>query len=62
MEENSTNQNLLKVKKLMNVINENFPGETIATSDFLKEYGDYYEMSHVKNTRQPSLILKKIKF
>jgi len=40
----------------------NFPGETIATSDFLKEYGSCYEMSHVKNTRQPSLVLKKIKF
>jgi SAM-dependent methyltransferase len=37
----------------------NWPGETVAVRKFLEEYGDHYEMLHVENTRQPSLVLQK---
>lgn len=40
---------------------EHFHGEGMAVSEFLKKYGDYYEMNHIRNTRQPNLALKKIK-
>jgi len=33
-----------------------------AVQEFLKEYSSYYEMVNIRNTRQPSLILKKIEF
>jgi SAM-dependent methyltransferase len=35
-------------------------GESIAVREFLDKH-DNYEMIHVRNTRQPSLVLKKIK-
>ena len=38
---------------------ENFPGETIAVREFLDTYGHLYEQEHVKNSRQPSLVLRK---
>ena len=36
-----------------------WPGESIAVSEFLDTH-DGYEMKHVRNARQPSLVLKKI--
>jgi len=41
---------------------EQFHGETVAVTEFLKKYGDKYKMRHVGNTRQPSLVLEKIEF
>lgn len=38
-----------------------WPGESLAAREFLETYGDSYEMLAVRNTRQPSLVLKKIK-
>ncbi len=38
-----------------------FPGESQGVKEFLEQKGDCYEMISVKNSRQPSLILKKIK-
>jgi Macrocin-O-methyltransferase (TylF) len=40
---------------------ENFPGEGIATNEFIKDFSDYYAMESVQNSRQPSLLLRKIK-
>lgn len=40
---------------------ENFPGEGVAVNDFLQKYGDYYAQEHIPNTRQPTLLLRKIK-
>jgi Macrocin-O-methyltransferase (TylF) len=40
---------------------ENFPGEGIATKEFLDAFGDCYEMQSIQNSRQPSLLLRKIK-
>jgi hypothetical protein len=37
-----------------------WPGETIAAREFLNEYGCNYEVIHIQNTRQPTLVLKKI--
>jgi SAM-dependent methyltransferase len=36
-----------------------FPGETVAVQEFLQAHPDDYNMEHVRNTRQPSLILRK---
>jgi hypothetical protein len=36
-----------------------WPGETIAAREFLKEHSDNYEVLHIQNTRQPTLALKK---
>jgi hypothetical protein len=41
---------------------ENFPGEGIAVTEFLHSFGDAYEMQSIQNTRQPSLLIRKIKF
>jgi Macrocin-O-methyltransferase (TylF) len=41
---------------------ENFPGEGIAVQEFMTEFGDYYSMESICHTRQPSLLLRKIKF
>ena len=35
-------------------------GEGKAVNEFLKDHSSDYEMKHVMNSRQPSLILKKI--
>jgi hypothetical protein len=40
---------------------ENFPGEGVAAKEFLQEYGDYYQMESIQKSRQPSLLLRKIK-
>lgn len=40
---------------------EDYPGETVATREFLAEYGAHYEMQHVPGARQPSLVLKRIR-
>lgn len=39
----------------------NYPGETVAVREFLSSNGNNYEMINTNNTRQPSLLLKKIK-
>lgn len=41
---------------------DRWQGEGIAANEFMQSYGAYYEMQHVKDTRQPTLVLKKIKF
>lgn len=41
---------------------ENFHGEGLAVNEFLKEYGHKYKMHHIRNTRQPNLVLEKIEF
>lgn len=33
----------------------------VAVREFLEKYGSFYEMNHVRNARQPSLILKKVR-
>lgn len=40
---------------------KDWPGESIAAREFLADHKGEYEMLHVRNTRQPSLVLKKIK-
>jgi len=40
---------------------EKWQGETQAANEFLKEHSDEYEILHVKHTRQPSLVIKKMK-
>ena len=37
-----------------------WPGETAAVKEFLDEKGSNYEILHVRNTRQPTLALRKI--
>lgn len=39
---------------------EKWPGEATAVREFMEIHGKDYDMFHVNNTRQPSLILKKI--
>lgn len=39
----------------------NYPGESTAVKEFCEERGDSYEMISVKNSIQPSLVLRKIK-
>lgn len=41
---------------------EQWPGETVAVRDFLKEYDSCYEVLHVPHTSQPSLALRKIAY
>ncbi len=38
-----------------------FPGETVAVREFLESFGHLYDMEHVPHTRQPSLILRKVR-
>jgi hypothetical protein len=38
-----------------------FPGESVAVREFLTTYPTHYKMEHVENTRQPSLVLTKIR-
>ena len=35
-----------------------YPGESVAVREFLSEYGGLFETFHVKNARQPTLVLK----
>ncbi len=39
-----------------------WPGETAAVKEFLDIHSSNYEIIHIKNTRQPTLALKKISF
>ncbi len=39
----------------------NWPGEGIAANNFMKEHSDEYEMVHIRNARQPSMALRKIR-
>jgi len=39
---------------------QNFPGETVAVREFLNQHGADYAMEHVRNARQPTLVLRKI--
>jgi len=41
---------------------ERWQGETQAVNEFLKDHSSEYEVQHVKHARQPSLVLKKIKY
>jgi Macrocin-O-methyltransferase (TylF) len=38
-----------------------YPGETIAVREFISGHADRYRMEHVRNTRQPSLVLRKLR-
>lgn len=38
-----------------------WPGETLAVREFMEQHSDSYQMESVKGTRQPSLILRKIR-
>jgi predicted O-methyltransferase YrrM len=40
---------------------DKWPGEAIAVREFMEHHGESYEMCHVNNARQPSLVLKKIR-
>jgi len=33
----------------------------VAVREFMESHGDSYEMLHVRNARQPSLALKKVR-
>lgn len=39
---------------------DKWPGEAIAVREFMEVHGGSYEMLHVSNARQPSLVLKKV--
>lgn len=39
---------------------DKWPGEAVAVREFMESHGDLYEMRHVRNARQPSLVLKKV--
>jgi SAM-dependent methyltransferase len=39
-----------------------WPGEGVAANKFMKEHTNDYEMIHIRNTRQPSMALRKIQF
>jgi hypothetical protein len=40
---------------------DKWPGEAIAVREFMEAHGQDYEMLHVRNARQPSLALKKLR-
>lgn len=40
---------------------EKWQGETIAANKFMADFSDYYEMEHITDTRQPSMLLRKIR-
>ena len=37
-----------------------YAGETLAVKEFLASHSDSYDMQHVRNARQPTLVLRKI--
>ena len=41
---------------------ENFPGESVAVNEFLKTHGKYYQVEHISQTRQPSLLIRKYRY
>lgn len=40
---------------------DKWPGEAVAVREFMESHGNSYEMLHVHNARQPSLVLKKVR-
>jgi len=40
---------------------DTWPGEAVAVREFMEIHGESYEMRHVRNARQPSIVLKKIR-
>ena len=40
---------------------EDFQGEGVAVNEFLREFGDAYEVEAVSRARQPTLLIRKIK-
>lgn len=38
-----------------------WPGETRAANEFLAKHSDYYLAEHIPNTRQPTMLLRKIR-
>lgn len=40
---------------------DKWPGEAVAVREFIERYGNSYEMIHVRDARQPSLALKKVR-
>lgn len=42
--------------------NETYPGETTAVQEFLADHGDWYETVGVRDTRHPTMALRKTKF
>ena len=40
---------------------EKWPGEAVAVREFLEQHGTNYEMQHIRNARQPSLALRKVR-
>jgi len=41
--------------------NESWPGEGLAVNEFFEQFGESYDMQSVRNARQPTLIMKKIR-
>ena len=37
-----------------------FPGEGLAVNEFLREHGSQYALEHPQDTRQPTLVLRKL--
>ena len=40
---------------------DEFPGEGLAVNEFLNDFGDCYEVESVRDTRQPTLLIRKVK-
>ena len=40
---------------------DKWPGEALAVREFMGVHGDAYDMIQVRNARQPSLVLKKVR-
>jgi hypothetical protein len=40
---------------------QTYQGETVAVREFLKSYGDCYDIESVRNSRQPQLVMRKIR-
>lgn len=40
---------------------ETFPGEGLAVNSFLQELGDCYEVESIMRTRQPTLLIRKVR-
>jgi len=41
--------------------NPEYPGETVAVREFLDQFGEFYDMEYVPNTRHPNCVLRKIR-
>jgi hypothetical protein len=40
---------------------DRYPGEGVAANEFMQEFGDYYQAESIMHTRQPTMLLRKIK-